>query len=281
MNARTPDPPMHAVKTGDGPPFILVHGAFSDLRVWGPQLEALSTAYSVISVSLRGYHPTQSMIGGASAERHVEDLAGLIHCLPEPVVLAGHSRGGRVALEAAARCGDRVAKLVLVEPGGVMEPGFLGPAGSAAGQTGPDIRREAQRLIAAGSPAAGLEAYIDFGHGAGTWKRLPAWFQAMAIDNAHTIDMMIADTSVPISRQRARMVTADTLMMAGSKSPRVFHQTIDVLKTVLPSNSVVTIDDGDHFMSLLKAAEVNEAIGVFLDRGTRSEPAPGPSGIPP
>ena len=268
MNSPAAAERMYAVETGQGSPVILVHGAFSDYRVWEPQRVALAGAHSLISLSLRGYYPTQTRIEGASAERHVEDLVDLIQRLAEPAVLIGHSRGGRIALEAAARCGARVGKLVLVEPGGVMEPDFLGPADVSESPSGPDMRMEAQRLIAAGRARAGLEAYIDFGHGAGTWGRLPTWFQEMAIDNAHTIAMMIADKSVPLSRRRAQAIVARTLMIVGAKSPGIFHETVEVLKASIVDNAVSIISEGNHFMSLLKSTEFNHTLAKFLDHGS-------------
>ena len=177
-------------------------------------------------------------------------------------MLVGHSRGGRIALDVAARCGARIGRLVLVEPGGVMEPDFL--ASPPPQPAGPDIRLEVRRLIAAGDTATALEAYIDAGHGAGRWKRLPAWFRDMAVANAHTIAMMIDDSSVPLSRRLARDVTAPTLLVCGARSPRIFHATIAALRGELKTSILVTIDNGDHFLTLDAAREFNRVLAGFL-----------------
>ncbi|MDF2118816.1 alpha/beta hydrolase [Roseiarcaceae bacterium H3SJ34-1] len=254
---------MFCVETGQGAPVVLVHGAFSDYRAWDPQVDALATSHRALSVSLRGYYPSQDRIGDATAERHVEDLVDLIAELAAPVVLIGHSRGGRIALDVAARCGTQIHRLVLVEPGGVMEPDFLREPPSQA-PAAPDIRLEVGRLIAAGKADTALETYVDFGHGAGTWKRLPASFHEMAIANAHTIGMMIDDGSVPLSRALARKVTAPTLLIGGSASPPIFPRTMAVLQAELPKSSTVTIDGGDHFLTMCKTPEVNQALAAFI-----------------
>lgn len=254
---------MFYVETGRGAPVVLVHGAFSDYRAWDPQIAALAASHRVQSVSLRGYYPSQDRIGDATAERHAEDVVDLIAELAAPVVLVGHSRGGRIALDVAARCGVQIDRLVLIEPGGVMEPDFLREPPSPV-PAAPDVRGEVLRLITAGDAAAALETYIDFGHGAGTWQRLPALFHEMAIANAHTIGMMIGDSSVPLSRALARKVTAPTLLVCGSNSPRIFHRTIAVLQAELPMNSTITIDGGDHFLTLCKTLEFNPALSEFI-----------------
>jgi pimeloyl-ACP methyl ester carboxylesterase len=260
---------MFYVETGQGAPIVLVHGAFSDYRAWDPQIAALAAAHRVLSVSLRGYHPSEDKIGDATAERHVEDVVDLIAELATPVVLIGHSRGGRIALDVAARCGAQIDWLVLVEPGGVMEPDFLKEPSSSAQASptpvAPDSRIEVRRLISAGEAATALETYVDFGHGAGTWKRLPASFHEMAIANAHTIGMMIEDRSVPLSRTLARHVTAPTLLLGGTQSPQIFAKTIAVLQAELPKSSTVTIDGGDHFLTLCKTQEVNQALIEFIN----------------
>jgi pimeloyl-ACP methyl ester carboxylesterase len=240
-----------------------VHGAFSDYRAWEPQILALAASHRVLSVSLRGYHPSESRIGDATAQRHVEDLVDLIDELATLVVLVGHSRGGRIALDVAARCGRQVDRLVLVEPGGVMEPDFLGEAPKASPAV-PDIRLEVRRLIETGEAAKALETYVDFGHGAGTWRRLPASFHDMAIANAHTIGMMIDDSSVPLSRALARKVTAPTLLIGGAASPQIFPKTMAILQAELRKSSTVTIDGGDHFLTLCKTQDFNQALAAFI-----------------
>jgi pimeloyl-ACP methyl ester carboxylesterase len=255
---------MFTVEMGQGVPIVLVHGAFSDYRAWEPQIAALAASHRVLSVSLRGYYPSQDKIGDATAQRHVEDVVDLITELATPVVLIGHSRGGRIALDVAARCGAQIDRLVLVEPGGVMEPDFLRAPPSPT-PAAPDIRLEVRRLISAGDAATALETYVDFGHGAGTWKRLPASFHEMAIANAHTIGMMIADSSVPLSRALARKVTAPTLLVGGSQSPQIFARTIAVLQVELAKSSTVTIDGGDHFLTMCKTQQVNQALSEFIN----------------
>jgi len=90
---------------GDGrPPLLLVHGIMCDHRFWGPQVKYFGARHRVVRVDLRGHGrsdaPEQDYTMGLLAD----DLAWL--CteldLTRPVVI-GHSMGGVVALELAAR----------------------------------------------------------------------------------------------------------------------------------------------------------------------------------
>src|SRR5262245_38649636 len=147
---------MWSISAGTGVPVILVHGAFCDYRYCEPQIEALAPSWRAVSVSLSGYHPGPSLApDDFSASRHVEELAAFASSVGAPVHLVGHSRGGRIALHAAARTPQAIRSLVLIEPGGEMEPGFLLPAPQAPAPA-PDVRGEALALIENGRAEDGM-----------------------------------------------------------------------------------------------------------------------------
>lgn len=253
---------------GQGPSLVLVHGALSDYRVWSPQIEELSQRYRMIAVSLRGYVPTQDQMADATAECHADDLVAFLHQdFSEPVTLIGHSRGGRIALDVAARV--PVAKLILFEPGGVAEPDFYGQAAKEAVPTStPDVRPTVKGLIAGGNSAKALELYIDHGHGAGTWQGLPDWYQAMLIDNAPTIDMMITDATIKLSRRVCSAVSCPIYFISGENSPRTFGLTMSAIESCC-SIAGRTVIAGDHFANVCKIKSFNAALEALLSIGAR------------
>jgi len=100
---------------GHGPAIVLVPGGPADgptsFRFLVPELMRDFTCHSM-SPRGRGAsagHPDRSI------ERLVDDVVAYVDSLDGPVTLFGHSSGGVLALEAAARC-DAVAALVLYEP---------------------------------------------------------------------------------------------------------------------------------------------------------------------
>ena len=95
--------------------FVLVHGAFSGAWIWQPVAERLKAAgHSVEAFDLPGSGddrtPTAAVTLDACAARLCEALAAS----PEPAIVAGHSMGGIITTQGAARCRDRVAALVYV-----------------------------------------------------------------------------------------------------------------------------------------------------------------------
>ncbi|QCC49540.1 alpha/beta fold hydrolase [Halobellus limi] len=91
---------------------VFVHGAGISKHMWRPQVEALSEDFRVVTFDLPG-HGTQNDTGFDfdSAVEWVADIVADVR--PSSVVLVGHSLGGYVALECAARIPHQVSELVL------------------------------------------------------------------------------------------------------------------------------------------------------------------------
>ncbi|MEX2159154.1 MAG: alpha/beta hydrolase [Dehalococcoidia bacterium] len=107
---------------GAGRPVVLLHGVASSSRIWllvGPLLGA---RFRTLALDQRGHGETDKPDSGYDFASVTDDLAAFIDALGlERPVIAGHSWGGNVAVEFAARHPDVAAGLVLVD-GGFMEP---------------------------------------------------------------------------------------------------------------------------------------------------------------
>ena len=107
-------------------PLVLIPGLTCDAEVWQEQVAALGSSCH-IQVTEHGLADTL----GAMAERLLADA-------PPRFALAGHSMGGRVALEVVARAPERVERLAL------LDTGF---EGLAAGEAGERERLNRHRLV--------------------------------------------------------------------------------------------------------------------------------------
>lgn len=94
----------------DAPTIVFVHGAGISRQMWRPQLETLSESFQVASFDLPG-HGTRAGTP-FTFKRAVASLAAVVADLSPPVVLVGHSLGGYVVMEYAARNPDDVVGLV-------------------------------------------------------------------------------------------------------------------------------------------------------------------------
>src|SRR5262249_22296172 len=111
----------------------------------------------------------------AGETQSLDDQARLVEtALPdnnEKLCLVGHSFGGAVAMKAAARLGDRVTKLVLLETNPFY---LLAPAGRAdAFAELMDLRNCIKKFGALGEWAIAGEQFADYWGGAGTWENMP------------------------------------------------------------------------------------------------------------
>lgn len=115
------------------PPMLLVHGWSCDHTYFAPQAEHFGKHHRVISVDLRGHGASDTPEQEYTMAGFADDLAFLCEQLgvDRPVVV-GHSMGGVIAFEMAARHPDLVGAVVaidspLVPPAALaaMIPGFV------------------------------------------------------------------------------------------------------------------------------------------------------------
>ncbi len=119
---------LHYEREGEGdPPFVFVHGWCCDHTFFAPQLEHFRTAHEVVSLDLRGCGASSVPDGGYDIPTLAEDVAALCAVLGlERPVVVGHSLGGMIAIELAARHPSLPGAVVAVDPGPIDPlPGAL------------------------------------------------------------------------------------------------------------------------------------------------------------
>lgn len=101
---------------GEGPPLVLIHGAFSDHHTnWMYARPFLAQHFTAYTIARRGRGHTEAT-QGHSVSDEIADALALVRHIGEPVHLLGHSYGGLVALGVAANAPERIRKLVVYEP---------------------------------------------------------------------------------------------------------------------------------------------------------------------
>jgi pimeloyl-ACP methyl ester carboxylesterase len=124
---------------------VLVPGLMCDDAVWMHQVAALSAGHG-IQVAAHGLCATL----GAMAERILDEA-------PPRFALAGHSMGGRVALEVVARAPQRVTRLALLDTGyEALAPGEAGERERAGRYRLLEIARRDGMLVMARDWARGM-----------------------------------------------------------------------------------------------------------------------------
>jgi 2-succinyl-6-hydroxy-2,4-cyclohexadiene-1-carboxylate synthase len=114
------------------PDVVLLHGFTHTGASWDPVVAALGESYRALAPDIRG-HGAASERTPVSLEPVLDDLAALAS---PRFTLVGYSMGGRIALHAALRFGERVDRIILIG----ASPGIADPAQRAARRAGDDER---------------------------------------------------------------------------------------------------------------------------------------------
>lgn len=119
---------LHYERAGEGdPPFVFVHGWCCDHTFFAPQFEHFRTTHDVVALDLRGCGASSVPNGGYDIPTLAEDVAALCAELElERPLVVGHSLGGMIGIELAARHPSLPTAIVAVDPGPINPlPGAL------------------------------------------------------------------------------------------------------------------------------------------------------------
>lgn len=255
------------VACGSGEPLVFVHGSLCDYRYWNSQSEFLSRHFRCVSVSLSHYWPAgeAATASGFSWQAHVAELAEFIVAMDAgPVHLVGHSRGGCVAFHLARDYPGLVKTLTLADPAGPVQSD-----GTSAAPLPPAteaLRARVAGLIGEGALDAGLELFVDSVSMPGIWRRSPASFRTMALDNAATLPKQFRDPLPAYTRAAAAEVTCPTLLIAGERSPRMYRDNVEKLAGWMGHVDKRAIGGASHGMNVTHAATFNRLVHAFAGR---------------
>ena len=106
---------IHYEVRGDGPPVLLVHGAFGSTRQFSGLLPAVTRRHRAVLVDLQGHGRTADREEPFSYERFADDCAAVLdHLDVGPAAVVGYSMGGGTALQLAFRHPRLVARLAVL-----------------------------------------------------------------------------------------------------------------------------------------------------------------------
>ncbi len=254
-------------KTSD-PIAVFVHGNGGHAHWWDPLVPALVPGWRLVAPDLRGHGASDwSEPPSYRLEDFAADLLGVLDAVtPAPVVLVGHSMGGRVAAWFAVHYPERVRRLVLIDTrmSGInarMAQKWRGRvAGTRHGRGYPtrDDALAAFRLVpdepdVAPEVLAHLAQHAVHERGPGDWTfRFDRAVLALDGDGGGELYSMLGRIRCP------------TLVMHGQASWVMDAAEAAALEAAIPNCTVSAFPGGHHFF-LAQSEAVGAALRLFID----------------
>jgi pimeloyl-ACP methyl ester carboxylesterase len=223
---------------GQGPPVILVLGAFNERRAGAPLAERLSSRLTVFNYDRRGRGQSGDAARGTATpydnEREVDDLEALIAAAGGSASVCGYSSGAALALLAAAR-GASITRLALYELPPTQSPEHAAALATliAAGRRGEAVEYFQRRVVGIPEPVVARLRNAPF---------RPA-LDALAHPLVYDATLVASDRVTP--RLLAQIQTP-TLAIAGSESPPALREAAEAAARTLPNGRALTLPGATH-----------------------------------
>lgn len=241
-------------RSGDGPPIILVGGAFNDRSTTRALASALTSDFTAYSYDRRGRGDSGDS-GPYAVQREIEDIAALIRAAGGSAYLYGLSSGAILAGYATAD-GLPVTGLALFEP-----PFQVGPHGGAK----PELAERLTELVSAGrrgdavelflTEAVGVPAEAVTGmRGAPEWSWMEGLAHTLAYDTTVT-----GDGALPVARLGT--ITVPTVVVDSTGSPEWLREAAAATARAIPGATHRSLEGGFHEVPPERlAAELRDAL---------------------
>ncbi|MGW1196408.1 alpha/beta fold hydrolase [Streptomyces sp. NPDC002536] len=238
----------------DGPPLVLLHGGNTTSAVWFANAADLSRTRRVYAVDRIG-EAGCSVPGGrpvGSVDDLLDWLDGVFDGLGlDRADLCGHSYGGWIALTYALHAQQRVRRLVLLDPTQCF-------AGFRAGYL-----LRALPLLARPT-ARRARAFLDWETGGADID--PAWRELHGLA-AEFPRRKIVTGRRPTARQLGGLTSPTLVLLAGDSRAHDVRRVEAAARRRLPHVETVVLPGlSHHGIPFLRAAELDRAVEVFLDR---------------
>lgn len=239
---------------------VFLHGVGTDAESWELQLAEFGQHYRAIAWNMPGYGgsvplATPSFAGMADALRDLLDELDI-----RRVDLIGHSYGGMVAQEFAARHGSRLRTLTLSgtspafgKPDGDWQQAFVRQR-LAPLEAGKSMAELAPKMV------GGLIGTAADEHGIAIARRSVA--QVPAETFAAGVRLLVTFDR----RDALAAINVPTLVIAGERDSNAAPAMMEKMAARIPDAEYVCLQDVGHLANLENAASFNETLRLFLAR---------------
>jgi len=256
------------IEQGKGSPVVFVHGAFSDLRVWEPQREAVADRYHFIAYTQRyfGTNPWSDSGEQYSQVTHAADLADFIRQLDVgPVYLVGRSYGGTVVVRMALQHPELVRGIFVQEPS-IAAAAVVDPADISTLKKERAALSSAREAAKSGNTAEATRLFADWTNNLpGGFDAMPAALQAVHLDNGRTIALHFTAPRPPkITCADLAQLKAPLAITTGELTRPFFRILAQTAHDCVPGSQLIVIPGARHAATSQNPKAFNEALLTFL-----------------
>lgn len=237
---------------GKGPVVILSHGFLMDHSMFSHQVEALKSAYRVITWDERGFGGTAAT-GDFTYWDSANDVLGLMdHLGIASAVIGGMSQGGFLSLRVALTAPERVRALILIDT----------QSGTEAPETVEPYNALHAAWIEHGSVAV-QDIIAGIILGPGEWAEWFAKWAEMKPDQfSKAFNCLMHRDDIT---DRLAEISCPALIIHGTADVAIPMEKAEVLRDKLAGpTTLVPIEGGPHAANMTHPEPVNNAILRFL-----------------
>jgi len=259
---------------GEGPPLVLIHGAWASHQWWRWQAPVLARDYKVFLLDVRGHGQSSPLRRAYSVEGFTKDLRSFLQQVEvdEPVLI-GWSMGGIISMQYCMNYPSEVKALVLIATRAHRNPRlklrilfalFQARLGLLMDFTAPRKYDRTAKKFPYGYQDL-LEKQVKDMLSSNTPKEVFEWVMADLTNNPREnfLDVIKSIWNWEAGG-KLKNIRIPTLILVGGKdnlTPPHFSRRIH---EAIPFSKLVTVDNAGHFVALERPEVVNTEIIKFL-----------------
>jgi pimeloyl-ACP methyl ester carboxylesterase len=253
------------LEAGVGEPVLMLHGSgpgVSAMANWQNNIGALAQRFRVLAPDIVGFGATQRPDDVVYSLRTWTDQIWAFldaHGI-EKTAIVGNSLGGRIALQMATDCPDRITKMVLMGAPGVGMTLTDGLAALRAYEPSHDAMRDLLRNYFAVDPAMITDELVAIRYEASIADGAYEAYRGMFLDPRH------AGSELGITEDEVRAIAIPTLLVHGREDKVVPAQVSVTMLGLLPNADLHVFSSCGHWTQIERADEFSALVSAYLAR---------------
>jgi pimeloyl-ACP methyl ester carboxylesterase len=253
------------LEAGAGDPVVMLHGSgpgVSAMANWQNNIGTLSQRFRVLAPDIVGFGATERPDDVTYSLRTWTDQIWAFldaHGI-EKTAIIGNSLGGRIALQMATDCPDRITKMVLMGAPGVGMTLTDGLAALRAYEPSHDAMRNLLRNYFAVDPAMITDELVAIRYEASIADGAYEAYRAMFLDPRH------AGSELGITEDEVRAIATPTLLVHGREDKVVPVQVSVTMLGLLPNADLHVFSACGHWTQIERADEFSALVSDYLAR---------------